>query len=87
MAKEDVEVNVTSGNLIIKAQKETSSDKSDTNYLRRERHRATWSREISFPEEVDSEKAHGSMKDGVLELTIPKKEPKIKDQVHKVQIN
>lgn len=86
MTKDDVEVNVTNEHLTIKAQKETSNENSGINYLHRERHYATWKRELRFPEDVYPDKAQGSMKEGLLELTIPKKELKAKEKVHTVQI-
>jgi len=86
MPKDDVEVQIYDGRLIIKAQKETVNEKSDTNYLHRERYYSTWKRELQFPEDVYPDKAEGSMKDGILELKVPKKEPKAKEQVHTIPI-
>lgn len=86
MTNDDVEVQITSDSLILKAQKESYNEKSEKNYLHRERYYSTWKREVHFPEEVRAEKAEGSMKDGILELTIPKKEPKAKEQVYTIPI-
>ncbi|PWR74721.1 Hsp20/alpha crystallin family protein [Methanospirillum lacunae] len=87
MSKEDVEVNITANRLQIQAQKESSTENSDTNYLHRERYSSVWRREVSFPEEVCPDKSQGTMKDGVLELNILKKEPKTKDQSYSIKIN
>ncbi len=87
MTKDDVEVQIMNGRLTIKAQKESYNEKSDKNYLHRERYCTAWRREIQFPEEVYADKAEGSMKDGILELKIPKKEPKVKEQAHTIPIS
>lgn len=87
MSKEDVEVNITANRLQIQAQKVSSKENSDPNYLHRERYSSIWRREISFPEEVYPDKGQGTMKDGVLELIIPKREPKTKDKSYPITIN
>lgn len=86
MTRDDVEVSITSSTLSIKASKEEKSENKEKNYLHRERYYSSSRREISFPEEVTPDKAEGSMKDGILELSIPKREPRPKDVVHKVQL-
>jgi HSP20 family protein len=86
MTREDVEVNITSGRLSIVAQKEEKSEKTEKNYLHRERYYSSSRREIAFPEEVTPDKAEGTMKDGILELKIPKREPRPRDTTHKVDI-
>jgi HSP20 family molecular chaperone IbpA len=41
---------------------------------------------IAFPEEVDPTKVDGSLKEGVLELKVPKKEPKPEEKPRKVDL-
>ena len=43
-------------------------------------------RYITFPEEVAPANAEGSMKEGVLELKIPKREPKPEEKPKKVEL-
>jgi HSP20 family protein len=86
MTREDVEVNITYSGLSVEAHKEEQSEKNDKNYLHRERYYSSFRRNIRFPEEVESEKAEGTMKDGILELSIPKKEPKPRETVHKIEL-
>lgn len=74
--KEDVDVQITSDGLSIRAMKKTEKEDKKKNYLHRERTYSAFERSIAFPEEVDPAKAEGKMKEGILELKVPKKEPR-----------
>ena len=56
------------------------------NYLHRERAYSSMQRFVTFPEEVAPDKVEGIMKEGVLELKIPKKEPKPEEKPRKVEL-
>lgn len=56
-------------------------------YLHRERHYTWFARDISSPEEVDPDKADGSMNTGILDLTIPEKEPRPGKRPGKIEIH
>lgn len=86
MTKEDVEVNITNDKLSIVARKEEKSERNEKNYIHRVRYYSSSRRDIRFPEEVTPDKAEGNMKDGILEMKIPKREPKPKDILHKLEI-
>ena len=68
-----------------KKDKEEKEDKRK-NYLHRERAYSSIQRFIAFPEEVEPSKVDGSMKEGVLELKVPKKEPKPEEKPRKVEL-
>jgi HSP20 family protein len=74
-SKDMVDVNVSEDSLQISAQAAKESSTKEKNYVRRERAYSAFQRTITFPEEVVPSKVEGTMKDGVLELTLPKKEP------------
>lgn len=83
--KEKLNVSVTSRGAKIEGEAETSIDEDKEGYVHRER---TWSkvrREVTFPDEVIPDQADATVKDGVLELTVPKKNP-TEVKSHKVQI-
>lgn len=83
--KEKLNIAVTSRGIKIEGEAETKIDEDKEGYVHKER---TWSkvrRELSFPEEVIAEKADAQVKDGVLEVTIPKKNP-TEMKAHKVQV-
>jgi len=74
--KDQIDVQVTKDGLEIRAEAKKETEEKGKTYLHRERAVSTFERRIPFPEEVVPEKAEGKMKDGVLELDIPKKEVK-----------
>jgi len=84
--KDQVEVHVNKDGLSIRAECKEEKEEKSKNYLHRERAYSTMQRFIAFPEEVIPAKVEGSMKDGVLELKVPKKEPKPEEKPHKVEL-
>jgi HSP20 family protein len=84
--KNDVDVELNKDFLILKAEKKSEEEERSQNYLHRERTYSSCHRTINFPEEVDPAKVEGKMKDGILELEIPKREPKPEERLTKVQL-
>ena len=82
--KEEIEISVSNSTLTIKGEtkKEEKEEKGD--YYRCEISQGSFSRMISLPAEVDESKAKASMKDGMLELTLPKIE---KSKRHTISIS
>jgi HSP20 family protein len=85
-SKDQVDVQINKDGLAIKAECKEENETKRKNYLHRERAYSSMQRFIAFPEEVVPGKVEGTMKDGVLELKIPKKEPKPEEKPHKVEI-
>jgi HSP20 family protein len=54
--------------------------------MHRERAYSAFERTITLPEEVIPSKCEGEMKDGVLELKIPKREPKPEERMTRVKL-
>lgn len=75
VAKEDVDLTVTSDGIEIRAQVNRSLEEKEKNYYFQERTYRAFHRALSFPEEVKADLASANLKDGVLEVRIPKKEP------------
>jgi HSP20 family protein len=84
--KDQVDVQINKDGLAIKAECNEEKETKRKNYLHRERAYSSIQRFVAFPEEVVPAKVEGTMKDGVLELKIPKKEPKPEEKPHKVEI-
>ena len=84
--KDNVEVQINSEGMTVRAEKERETEDKKKNYLHRERAYSAFERTISFPEEVDPAKAEGTMKDGVLELKVSKKEPAPEVKVRKLEL-
>src|SRR6266852_1381491 len=77
VAKEDVDLTVTNDGIEIRAEK---------NYQYRERTYQALQRVLGFPEEVKADLAAATLKDGVLEVRVPKKEPTSEPKPVKVPV-
>ena len=84
--KESVDIQTNRNELQIRAQKKVETEEKKKNYMRRERAYSTFERTITFPEEVIPAKCEGEMKNGILELTIQKREPKPEEKMTKVKL-
>ncbi len=73
--KKDFNVNLDNNVLTISSEKEhKDEEKEGSRYMRREFSYTSFSRSFTLPEAVDAEKIKAKHKDGVLLITIPKKE-------------
>ena len=72
--KKDIDISMTDNSITIKGEtrKEEKEEKGD--YYRCETSHGTYTRTLSLPAEVNSEKTKAVLKDGILELTLPKRE-------------
>jgi len=74
MKKEDLDITLVDGHLTLKGEKKQETEIKEENYHRIERYSGSFRRTIEMPSTVDAEKVAASYRDGVLEITIPKKE-------------
>jgi HSP20 family protein len=74
--KEDVDVEVADDSVTVHAKKTQSEEEKGKNYVRRERAAQTYYRRVQLPETVLSDEAKASLNNGVLEINLPKKQPK-----------
>jgi HSP20 family protein len=74
MKREDVKLSVNEGVLTIKGERKFEDEKKKGNYHRIERYYGTFSRSFTLPSSVDSGKIRATMKDGLLEVYLPKSE-------------
>ena len=84
--KEGLDVRVSVENIEIRAQTETSREENERDYYYRERAYQSFERVLPFPEEVLSDQAEAKLKDGILEVRVPKKEPVARTEPVKVRI-
>jgi len=84
--KADVEIMTNKYTLTLSAEKKSHIEEKDTNYLHRERTYSSSKRTINFPEEVDPSKVIANMKNGVLEIVAPKKEPEPDEKLRKIEL-
>jgi HSP20 family protein len=74
--KEDIDISVTDTNVTIKGElKREEEEKGDTYYWC-ERGYGSFGRTVKLPREIDTNKVEASLKGGILELKLPKKEAK-----------
>ena len=83
---EDLNIKVLEGVLTISGEKKAETEKKTEGYYRLERSYGSFTRAFTLPPTVDSERIQASMKDGVLELTIPKK-PEAKEKQVQIQVH
>lgn len=71
--KKDLSVSITEDAVTIEGKTSHEVKEEKAEYYRYEMSRGSFSRTVSLPASVDTEKAAAALKDGVLELTLPKK--------------
>lgn len=81
--KEDIEISVSDSLLTIKGETKTEEKEEKGDYYRCEISQGSFSRMVELPASVDDTKAKATMKDGMLELTLPKVE---KSKRHTISI-
>ena len=74
MTREDIDITVDNGTLVIKGEKKLSSDVKDDRFHRMERRYGTFSRSFSLPQTVDPAKVSAEYKQGVLTVRLPLRE-------------
>jgi HSP20 family protein len=74
LRKEDVSIEMDENALIIKAERENQQEESGEGFVRKERGRVSFYRQVPMPVDVETSKATAKMEDGLLKITLPKKE-------------
>jgi len=74
LKKSDFNIDVNGNMLTISSEKEESKDEKDSRHTRREYNFSSFSRTFTMPDEVSKEKIEAVYEDGILKLTLPKKE-------------
>jgi len=74
LEKEDFRINLQNNVLTISSEKETSKEDDNEKFMRREFSYAQFRRSFSLPDTADSANVKASHKNGVLYITIPKKD-------------
>ena len=74
--RKDIDIRSENNILTITGKKESSSDHKERNYYAQERFYGTFKRSITLPSNIAEDDIDANFKDGVLEITIPKKEQK-----------
>lgn len=84
--KENLNISITPHGIRIEGQSSTAQiDEEKEGYVHKERIHSRIQREFAFPDEVDPESAEAIVKDGVLQVTVAKKNT-TKSRIHKVPV-
>lgn len=86
LKKEDFNIDVDDTMLTISAKTEEKKEEKDKNYTRKEYNYSSFSRSFTLPEEVKKDAIDASYTDGVLTLTLPKKETQAKKSTQSVKV-
>jgi len=74
LKKSDFKIDVEGNMLTISSEREDTKEEKDARYTRKEYSYSSFNRSFTLPEEVNQDKIEASYEDGVLRLTLPKKE-------------
>ncbi len=84
--KEDLEIQVTEDGLEIGAQTRSDREEKDGMYVYRERTASSFRRTVALPVQVSADKVVADLKDGVLEVRLPKQDPTPRAKPVKVKV-
>jgi HSP20 family protein len=76
LKKENVQIEVGTNEVSLTAKSEVETEERGKTYLHRERAFSMFRRRIGFGESIDTEKVSATMAEGILEIKLPKLEPK-----------
>lgn len=74
MKKEDFNIDLDGNMLTISCEKEEKKEEKEAKYTRKEYNYSSFSRSFTLPEGVNQEKIDAHYEDGILKMTLPKKE-------------
>lgn len=74
LKKEDVSIEVSDDALVISAERGSALEEKGESFVRRERGRISFYRQVPVPADVDTSKASAKMEDGLLRIVLPKKD-------------
>jgi HSP20 family protein len=77
MDPKDIDIRVADGKLTISAERKETKEEEERDYHRSERYTGSYYREMSLPAAVDPDKVKASSKNGVVKVTLPKREEEV----------
>jgi len=87
MKKEDFKIDVDGNILTISSEKEENKEDKNKKFTRKEYSYSSFSRSFSLPEEIKQEKINAKYEDGVLKISLPRKEESKKPVAKKIAVN
>ena len=74
MKKDDFKIDVNGNMLTISCEKDETKEEKDKKYTRKEYSYSSFSRSFTLPDEVNREKIDARYEDGLLKISLPRKE-------------
>jgi HSP20 family protein len=74
LKKEDFKIDVDGNMLTISSEKEETREEKDKKFTRKEYNYSSFSRSFTLPEEINKEKIEAKYEDGVLKISLPRRE-------------
>lgn len=74
MKKEEVSIDIGEDNVTIEAKREVEVEEKKEGYVRKERERMSFYRQVPLPDDADISKASAKLENGLLTIAMPKKE-------------
>jgi HSP20 family protein len=86
LKKDDFKIAVEGNMLTISSEKEENKEEKDKKFTRREYSYSSFSRSFTLPEEINKEKIDAKYEDGVLKLSLPRKEEAKKPLAKQIEV-
>jgi HSP20 family protein len=77
----DINVSITANVLTLKGEKKVETEEKRGKYYRKESRSGSFQRTLSLPSSVDAEKVSAELKNGILTITLPKREEEKPKQI------
>jgi HSP20 family protein len=74
MKKDDFKIDVDGNMLTISSEKEENKEEKDKKFTRKEYNYSSFSRSFTLPDEVNKEKIEAKYEEGVLKISLPRRE-------------
>ena len=86
LKKNDFNIDLEGNMLTISCEKEENKEEKDARYTRKEYSYTSFSRSFTLPDEVNKEKIEARYEDGVLKLSLPRKEEAKKPSAKQIAV-
>ena len=87
LKKDDFKIDVDGNMLTISSEKEENKEEIDKRFTRKEYSYSSFSRSFTLPEEINKEKIEAKYEDGVLRISMPRKEEVKKISAKHIAVN
>ena len=87
LKKDDFKIDVDGNMLTISSEKEENKEEIDKRFTRKEYSYSSFSRSFTLPEEINKEKIEAKYEDGVLKISMPRKEEAKKLSAKHIAVN